>query len=810
MADDFGTTVPGSRGLDADLHSAALRELGLDQPMQRQAQARQAEPELAPPAVSRADLNDWLDQFAPVVDPDEDASTPSRARGSDSPSARRERPESNDPEFGDPEFGDPGGSDDRPTDLPAPQKSAPGGPSDAAIASYGPPQGPRLNEILQLNEAHIPGINFTPSAPPAPAAKPPVLAVDWNAPLVWSNDQSSDPMSLEKPAPATGPNAAPSAERSATTQNGTDGDSTDGDSAHKDAADDGAPPGPPPWPAPPPLDEAGVPVMTPITSWTPTEPVAWGWAEAWPDGAPVDWHTQSLPAVPEAPLVATISQLDERPPPPPPPPGGRDTSAETDSGLALDTPTTGTSTDASAASTEGGLPDGVSDSDEVAALDIASPSASTPVRAGVPTRDSIAWAEDLPLPEDRPAPPDFPLDVDTPIPGMTPFAGSGFHTAGPQADEWNAAIADEGQEFAAPAPPAEWLDAGLFDEVDGQADDSTQLLPGGADSQSGPSPYHEPVTPDGAGADDLPGSNNVDHPQHGGGSEPGETPPSLDPVFTDWAPASAEPTPGAAAPMNPAPAPASGYVAPSIGTIPEAPVVSSPNAFDPAPEPPLFAAAPGSPQTHIPNRLEAPRQDSVPPRAPVGIIAQLRANPATRLLLEWVPLLIGAFIVAMVVRMFVFQAYYIPSGSMIPTLEVRDRVLVNKLSYNFHDVNRGDIMVFKRPEGTDGTVDDLIKRVIGLPGETLNFRNGNVYVDGQLVEESYLQEQDSTFPIAGIPGCVPAGTSSECTVPEGHVFVLGDNRRGSTDGRVFGPIPTDTIVGRAFVKVWPLGEIGLM
>jgi len=190
--------------------------------------------------------------------------------------------------------------------------------------------------------------------------------------------------------------------------------------------------------------------------------------------------------------------------------------------------------------------------------------------------------------------------------------------------------------------------------------------------------------------------------------------------------------------------------------------------------------------------------------------ASLTHNPIVRLFIEWVPLLLGAFLLAMVVRLFAFQAYSIPSRSMVPTLVVNDRVLVNKLSYDAHDVNRGDLVVFKRPANTEGQFEDLIKRVIGLSGETVRFQNGDVFVNGQLVEESYILEPDSTFPTQGIPGCVPTGTATECTVPSDHVFVLGDNRRGSTDGRVFGPIPEESIVGRAWVRVWPLTNVGLL
>lgn len=201
-----------------------------------------------------------------------------------------------------------------------------------------------------------------------------------------------------------------------------------------------------------------------------------------------------------------------------------------------------------------------------------------------------------------------------------------------------------------------------------------------------------------------------------------------------------------------------------------------------------------------------------PEPADGGFLNSLSDNPAGRFVLEWLPILLGAAIVALLVRAFIFQAYFIPSGSMIPTLEKNDRVLVNKLSYDFHDVNRGDVVVFARPANEDPTgIPDLIKRIIALPGETVQLRNGDVYVDGALVRESYLVEQVSTRPLRNdaIPGCID-GDPINCTVPEGYVFVMGDNRTGSRDSREFGPIPIDSIVGRSFVRVWPLTHLGLL
>lgn len=169
-------------------------------------------------------------------------------------------------------------------------------------------------------------------------------------------------------------------------------------------------------------------------------------------------------------------------------------------------------------------------------------------------------------------------------------------------------------------------------------------------------------------------------------------------------------------------------------------------------------------------------------------------------MVEWVAVILGGIVIALVVEAFLVQAFWIPSVSMSPTLEVGDRVLVNKLSYRLHDVHRGDIVVFSRPQGTesgpDDNIKDLIKRVVAVGGDTIEARDGRVYINDELIDEPYL----------------PAGTRTDDlarqTVPAGKVFVMGDNRTDSQDSRVFGPIDEDTIVGRAFVKVLPLNDLG--
>mgnify|MGYP001171175896 CR=1 FL=1 len=193
--------------------------------------------------------------------------------------------------------------------------------------------------------------------------------------------------------------------------------------------------------------------------------------------------------------------------------------------------------------------------------------------------------------------------------------------------------------------------------------------------------------------------------------------------------------------------------------------------------------------------------DAQEPTSPEPVQRPAR-HSSTRNTLEWVAVIIGAVLVALLIKTFVVQAFRIPSESMVPTLEMGDRVLVNKLSYDAHDLNRGDVVVFSRPENLPAGPDepeDLIKRVIGLPGDELLTKDGQLYVNGKLLEEPYLPEGTPTY-----------GIDQTLTVPEGKILVLGDNRENSSDGRVFGPIAEDTIIGRAFMIMWPPGRIGAL
>jgi signal peptidase I len=163
-------------------------------------------------------------------------------------------------------------------------------------------------------------------------------------------------------------------------------------------------------------------------------------------------------------------------------------------------------------------------------------------------------------------------------------------------------------------------------------------------------------------------------------------------------------------------------------------------------------------------------------------------------------------VAALLVQAFLIKPYRIPSESMAATLVPRDRVLVSKIAYRLHEPRRGDIVVID--SAAVGRV--LIKRVVGLPGETLELRDGQVYVDGRLLVEPYVPQsgglQEPTEPFSGTGA--PWSLEEPYTVPAGHYFLMGDNRTVSDDSRDWGPAPRREIVGRAFLKYWPVTRAG--
>ena len=178
-------------------------------------------------------------------------------------------------------------------------------------------------------------------------------------------------------------------------------------------------------------------------------------------------------------------------------------------------------------------------------------------------------------------------------------------------------------------------------------------------------------------------------------------------------------------------------------------------------------------------------------------MASPRRKSSTGGLGEFLVILVITFaLVFGVVRPFVMEAFYIPSESMVPTFEVGDRVFVNKFIYRFREPKQGEIVVFKSIEGEQ---EDLIKRVVGVPGDTITLSNGMLLVDGVAKDEPYVNHR--------LPDLSSFGP---VTVPEGKVFVLGDNRANSRDSRFFGPLPIQDVEGEAFVIFWPPGRVRLL
>jgi signal peptidase I len=274
--------------------------------------------------------------------------------------------------------------------------------------------------------------------------------------------------------------------------------------------------------------------------------------------------------------------------------------------------------------------------------------------------------------------------------------------------------------------------------------------------------------------------------------------------------AQANVTADAGRPASPDPDPSAPVAAGTSGPEqPIAPTVAAPdgNGQEPASTPvaPPDAAANGSAATEPePDTTYEPAVLRPPPGDPLDLEQAhgksgggKRRKPITRVVIEWIVVLAAARGAALLVQAFVLKAFFIPSGSMRPTLQVNDRVLVNKLSYRFGDVQRGDLIVFHKPDDAPASdVNDFIKRVIAIEGDEIEDRDGTVYVNGQPVDEPYLPDDAFTT------GIRPQ------TIPEDHVFVMGDNRNFSVDSRVFGPIPEDSIIGEAILRVWPPSDLG--
>ncbi|HEY1827302.1 MAG TPA: signal peptidase I [Acidimicrobiales bacterium] len=180
-----------------------------------------------------------------------------------------------------------------------------------------------------------------------------------------------------------------------------------------------------------------------------------------------------------------------------------------------------------------------------------------------------------------------------------------------------------------------------------------------------------------------------------------------------------------------------------------------------------------------------------------------------RWITETLVVVVIAVVVAVVLRTFFVATYSIPSGSMEPTLNVGDRILVDKLAYHLHGIGRGDIVVFSTPKDehcAGPPVADLVKRVIGLAGETISLSGGQVYINGKVLPETFLPDATQHETTPG-PSGAPYALNHPFTVPAGDVYVMGDNRTESCDSRYWGPIKASTIVGKVDMRIWPVSRL---
>ena len=173
--------------------------------------------------------------------------------------------------------------------------------------------------------------------------------------------------------------------------------------------------------------------------------------------------------------------------------------------------------------------------------------------------------------------------------------------------------------------------------------------------------------------------------------------------------------------------------------------------------------------------------------------------------LDWGLTLAIPIVVALFVHAFVLEAFIVPTGSMLNTIQLNDRVWAEKVSYRFKSPSRGEVVLFASPSEEGVT---LLKRVIATEGQTVDLVNGKVVVDGEVLDEPYVEGRASYELNHYAPGVQPI--SYPFVVPEGHLWLMGDNRTNSLDSRYYGAIPVSSLIGRAFCTYWPLNHARLL
>ena len=177
------------------------------------------------------------------------------------------------------------------------------------------------------------------------------------------------------------------------------------------------------------------------------------------------------------------------------------------------------------------------------------------------------------------------------------------------------------------------------------------------------------------------------------------------------------------------------------------------------------------------------------------------SRSSKRRLLEWAAVLVVALSASLLVHFYVFQIFSVPTGSMLPTIQLNDRLLVDKLPGLAHSIHRGDIIVFHKVPADTAAPPILVKRVIGLPGETISSKGDVVYIDGRAIKEPWLAAMDSTETCAQSAFNIPT-----THISAGRYFVMGDCRGDSYDSRDWGTVPQSNIIGRAVVVIWRHGH----